>query len=399
MPHGSERTRSRSPRRNTSIRSATAFVARCDRYDRGVLFRVLPLVLLVACDVARSSDDADAADDAAMPEPIDPDDVGSDEDRGAGDDDPAPVERHGALKVVGTRLYDEHDEAVQLRGVSSMWLNWEDDGYAEDVTGLRWLRNNWGLSVIRASMGVEPAGAYLADPERARAQVERMIDNAIAAGVYVIVDWHDHHAHQHQAQAVEFFADIAARYGDAPNVLYEPFNEPQQIHWSMELKPYHEAVVAAIREVDPDNIVILGTPNWSQDVERAAAAPVEGDNLMYTLHFYACTHQDWLRGKGNVAVSQGLALFVTEWGATHADGGLDGKVCLDEAARWHEWMNGHGISWTAWKFDDCEPDATCLLEPDAPLQGGWTEEWLRGHAPFVRARMQSEAPAAPPQTQ
>lgn len=48
---------------------------------------------------------------------------------------------------------------------------------------------------------------------------------------------------------------------------------------------------------DPDNIIIIGSPNWSQDVDIAAADPVEGTNLMYTLHFYAGSHGQELRDK------------------------------------------------------------------------------------------------------
>jgi endoglucanase len=336
----------------------------------------------LGCDPGNSDSSGGAA--------IDPEDTGSDEDVGAGDMGSTPVEVHGKLQVVGTKLQDESGAVVQLKGVSSMWLNWEEDGFAEDPTALRWMRNNWHLKVIRASMGVEPDGAYLSSPEGARAQVETIVENAIAAGVYVIIDWHDHNAEKHKDEAVAFFSEMAAKYGDKPNVLYEPFNEPLAIDWKTVLKPYHEAVVAAIRAKDPDNVIILGTPNWSQDVDIAAQAKLEGTNLMYTLHFYACTHTDFLRTKANSAVGGGLALFVTEWGATHADGGTDGKVCLKESRDWHEWMNSQGVGWAAWKLDNCAQDSSCILAPSAPRTGGWTSQYLHGHGTFVRARMQAE---------
>ena len=140
-------------------------------------------------------------------------DEGSNDDVGA-EDQPGPtvVEANGHLKVVGPQLQNEAGEAVQLKGVSSMWLNWEQDGFAESLTALRWLRNNWNLKVIRAAMGVEPDGAYLSSPEIAKGQVFKIIDNAITAGVYVIVDWHDHAAHEHQDQAIAFFSEVAAKY-------------------------------------------------------------------------------------------------------------------------------------------------------------------------------------------
>jgi endoglucanase len=334
------------------------------------------------CDAGQSSLKADLGPKE------DPEAVGSDDDVGAEDGlEPTPIELHGHLKVVGTELQDESGDAVQLKGVSSMWLNWEDDGYAEDPTALRWMRNNWKLSVIRAAMGVEPDNAYLAFPEAAKEQVYRIVDNAIEAGVYVIVDWHAHEAYNHPEEAVAFFSEIAEAYAGVPNLIYETFNEPRGIGWA-DLKVYHEELVAAIREHDEEAPIVLGTPNFSQDVDHAAADPVDGSNLLYTLHYYACSHRGNLRDKGDAARQLGAALFVTEFGATAADGGLDGEVCLEEAQRWHEWLAARKISWAAWKLDGCEPDSTCLLAPGAPVEGGWTSEYLHGHGLFVRGRMQ-----------
>lgn len=294
----------------------------------------------------------------------------------------SPVARWGALRVCGARLCAQDGTPVQLRGVSSMWLNWEDDRYAESLPQLRRMRDDWGLTVIRAAVGVEPAGAYLDDPARARAAVERIIENATAAGVYVIVDWHAHQAQNRRAEAQAFFADLARRYGDRPNVIWETFNEPLQVSWSGVLKPYHEAVVRSIRAADPDNVIVLGTPLWSQSVDQAAADPVAGTNLMYTLHFYSCTHGAGLRATADGARRAGLPLFVTEWGATHADGGLDGRVCLAEAAAWISWMRANGISWAAWKLDDCN-DSSCLLAPGTAVDADWSTR-LHGHGAFVR---------------
>lgn len=347
---------------------------------RAVSFAIIAMSF--GCDAASSS----SSEDLGKIEARDPEYEGIDQDLGTEDIGETPVQRHGRLRVVGRHLVDEAGERVQLKGVSSMWLNWENDGYAESASALRWMRNSWNLSVIRAAMGITPEGAYLSDPERARGQVETIVDNAIDAGVYVIVDWHDHDAHRRTDAAVEFFSEISAKYAGVPNVLYETFNEPLDISWKNELKPYHEAVVAAIRANDPEAIIILGTPRYSQVVEVAATDPVEGENLMYTLHFYACDHS--FRSSGDYALSKGIALFVTEWGATSADGGRDGVVCKPQAQMWIDWMRARNISWAAWKLDNCVPDSTCFLTPDAPLEGGWTNEYLRGHGPFVRGRIQ-----------
>jgi len=350
---------------------------------RSIALSGLFLLALVTqgCDVGSASPPPPVYDPSAL-------ELGNDSEVGAGDLGPTPVALHGKLHVTGTELRDESDQRVQLKGVSSMWLNWEDDGYAESLEGLKWLRNNWNLSLIRAAMGITPNGAYLTDPEKAEAQVTKIVDNAIEAGVYVMIDWHEEKAPEHQAESVDFFSRMATKYAGVPNVLYEPFNEPTGLTWA-QIKPYHEAVVAAIRAADPGNesIVVLGTPNWSQDVDLAAQDKLVGNNLMYTLHFYSCTHGGYLISKAKLAMLRGAPLFVTEWGATNADGGLDGEVCLDKAQEWMNFLKPAGIGWAAWKFDNCK-DSTCFLSPDAPLDGGWTSEYLRGEGLFLRARMQ-----------
>jgi endoglucanase len=299
----------------------------------------------------------------------------------------SPVALHGQLSVQNGNLVDQAGAPVQLKGVSTMWLNWESS-YASSKDGLRWLRDNWGLSVIRAAMGIEPTGAYLTNPTGMANNVRTVVRNAIDLGVYVIIDWHDHTGEAHVEQATDYFAAAAEEFGAYPNVFYETYNEPLQVSWADVVKPYHETVSAAIREKDPDNIIILGTPVWSQAVNQAADNPVAGTNLMYTVHFYSCDHRASQRALALYARQRQVPIFVTEWGATRSDGGTDpsGMLCLDEAQLWHDFMNEHAISWAAWKLDDCR-DLSCLFNPSAPRSGGWTDQWLNGHGPFVRDRM------------
>lgn len=305
-------------------------------------------------------------------------------------DPSTPVGQHGALRVEGTQLVDESGAPVQLKGVSTMWLNWEDR-YSTNRAGLQWMRDNWGITVVRAAMGVEPENSYLSNPQGMTSMVRQIVENAIALGLYVIIDWHAHEAHQNTSQAQQFFRQMAEEFGHYPNVLYETYNEPLlDTDWSSTIKPYHEAVLSSLREVDPDNVVILGSRQWSQRVDEAAADPVAGTNLMYTLHFYSCTHEGWLRDFADQAISAGAALFVTEWGATHADGGTPNNpgVCDGEAQAWHDWMNERQIGWTAWKLDGCN-DESCFFVSDsaAAPEGGWTADVLNGHAQFVIDRL------------
>jgi len=226
-------------------------------------------------------------------------------------------------------------------------------------------------------MGVDSKmGGYLASPASLKEQVETVIHNAIDLGVYVLVDWHTEQAVNQQDAAVAFFTEMARKYGAYPNVIWEPYNEPNGFAWP-QIKAYHQAVVDKIRKVDADNLIVLGTPNWSQRVDQAAADPVIGTNLLYALHWYSCTHGQAFRAYGDMAMAAGIALFVTEFGATDADGGANGHyyVCEDEANRWFAWMAQNNISGVSWKLDQCQ-DASCILNASAPLNGPWTDDKL-----------------------
>jgi endoglucanase len=288
----------------------------------------------------------------------------------------SPVAIHGQLQVAGTQLLDQAGAPIQLKGVSS--TNWETIPYGESKPALAYMRDNWKLSVIRAAMGVDTgAVSYLSNPTGAQSKVDEIVQHAIELGVYVLVDWHTEQGVTQQAYAVAFFSAMAAKYGAYPNVIWEPYNEPNGYTWP-QIKLYHEAVVAAIRAVDPDNLIVLGTPNWSEYVDVAAADPVIGTNLLYTLHFYSCTHNQPFRAKGDIAIAAGLPLFVTEFGATYSDGGLVSNnhnyVCENEANLWFAWMAQNNLSGLAWKLDRCS-DASCILA-NAPLDGPWPDSVL-----------------------
>ncbi len=131
-----------------------------------------------------------------------------------------------------------------LAGIGLFWSNsgWGGEKYYTPQT-LAWLKTDWKASVVRIPMGVDEPNGYLgnastpADPTN-KDRVFAAIDAAIANDLYVIVDWHTHHAEDFQPHAIAFFEAVANKYGTTPNLIYEIYNEPlKATDWSTTVKP------------------------------------------------------------------------------------------------------------------------------------------------------------------
>merc|ERR1712050_290591 len=154
----------------------------------------------------------------------------------------SPIEQHGALRIQGIDVVGAHGSPVILRGMSMFWSQWMGKYWNADV--VRWLAEDWQISMIRLAMGADQGG-YVENPGE-KDKVITCVDAAIAAGIYVVIDWHDHMAEQHTDQAKGFFDEMARRYGSYANVLFEIYNEPINQPWST-IKWYAEQVIPVIR--------------------------------------------------------------------------------------------------------------------------------------------------------
>jgi len=281
-----------------------------------------------------------------------------------------PVKTHGQLKVEGTKLLDKNGKLVVLRGVSFGWHNWWPRFY--NAGTVKWLHDDWKCTVVRAAMGVEPDRGYIKDSADSKAKIKAVVDAAIKEGIYVIIDWHSHNIKLNEART--FFAEMATTYGKYPNVIYELFNEPDYETWP-EVKAYSEELIKTIRAIDPDNIILVGSPRWDQDIHLPAADPIKGySNLMYTVHFYAATHKQSLRDRTDEAIQKGLPIFISECAGMEASG--NGPLNHEEWRKWIDWMEVRGLSWITWSVSD--KDETCsVLQKSASSDGGWKEGDLK----------------------
>ena len=300
-----------------------------------------------------------------------------------------PVQCHGALAVKDGRIVGAHGEPVTLRGMSLFWSQWAPQYYTAET--VEWLAKDWKVDVVRAAIAAEGNDSARQHFDREFAKASTVIDAAVANGLYVVVDWHAHRAYPEDAE--RFLTAIARKYGHLPNLIYEDWNEPLRdgVDWSRDVKPYHERVIGAIRAIDPDNLVIAGSTSWSQDVDVAAADPLPFDNLAYTLHYYAATHREDLRAKGDAALVNGAALLVTEFGTVEATG--NGPIDHAESEAWWAWAEEHDIGWMAWSIGDRD-ESSAALRPGTAA-GGWTDADLTEGGKLLRQKLRTAAARNP----
>lgn len=296
-----------------------------------------------------------------------------------------------ALHVEGTVLKDENGNIVQLRGVSTHGIGWFPQYVNKEC--FEELRNEWGANVVRLAMYTAEYNGYCSDgdKEKLKQLIFDGVEYATQAGLYVIIDWHilsDGNPNQNIGESRVFFEEMSKKYADYTNVIYEICNEPNgNVSWQ-EIKTYAEEIIGIIRQHDEDAVILVGTPQWSQLVGLASADPITNyDNIMYTLHFYADTHRDWLRQELENAVQNGLPIFVSEYSICEASG--NGVNNIQEADKWIELLDRYNISYVAWNLAN-KNESSSILSADCNKTSGFTSEDLSESGKWLKAMLLRE---------
>nr|ABA42185.1 beta-glucanase [uncultured bacterium] len=305
----------------------------------------------------------------------------------------SPLATYGELHVEGTALASADGTPVQLRGVSTHGLAWFPQYVNSDA--FKTLRDDWNVDCVRLALYTAEYGGYAegGDQQALKDLVHAGVDAATDLGLYVIIDWHVLHDLSpltYMDQAKAFFAEMSAAYADHPNVLYEICNEPNgDTSWA-DVKGYAEQVIPIIRTNAPNAVVIVGTSEWSQRVDSAAADPLTGEvgqNVLYALHFYAATHREWLQERMVQALDAGLPIFISEFGTPDASG--SGANDLAFANSWLDLADDHSVSYCIWSLSN-KDEAASLLAPSSNAVANWSEGDLSEAGAWYRNRLRGE---------
>lgn len=295
-----------------------------------------------------------------------------------------PFGQHGALHVENGKLTDADGNTVQLYGMSTHGIAWFPQYINYD--SLRTLRDDWNTNCIRLAMYTEEYGGYCAggDKEQLKQLVKDGVSYATELGMYVIVDWHilsDCDPNQNKDEAIAFFREMAEVFADNDNVLYEICNEPNGgTSWDS-IKSYAEEVIPVIRAQKPDAVILVGTPTWSQEIDKAAASPLDDSNVMYTLHFYAGTHKDDLRNRLETCVQNGLPVFVSEFGMCDASG--NGANDFVSTTKWLDLLNKYQISFCCWNLAN-KDESSSVFKASSTALSDWTDDDFNESGRWIR---------------
>ncbi|MBQ4275214.1 MAG: glycoside hydrolase family 5 protein [Lachnospiraceae bacterium] len=298
-----------------------------------------------------------------------------------------PFEQYGKLHVEGKNLVDASGKPVVLKGISTHNLN-EYPDYVNEAA-FKQFRDEYNVNIMRLAMYAAFADnnpGYADSDDEHRAKLEELILKGVKIcadlGLYCLVDWHilfDYNPNMHTDMAIRFFKNIAPKLKDYDNVIYEICNEPnmnmetkEETTWE-DVKRYANQVIPEIKNIDHEKVIIVGTPTWSQRVDTASDSPLEYDNIMYALHFYADTHRDKLRDICKYARRKNLPIFVTEFGVGRADG--DGDINDEESAKWLDLLDSEKISRVIWNLSN-KNETSSILVPTCTKTYGFAEEDL-----------------------
>jgi len=279
--------------------------------------------------------------------------------------------QYGRLYASGNKIVSaKTSETVQLKGPSMQWsvTGWGSDKFFRTETAHA-LIDGWGAQIIRVPLGLSVSGDFDTGydntiyRESVWNRVKTVADAAIARDVYVIIDWHSHSAHNaaETELAKEFFtnSELAGKYGNNPQVIFEVYNEPEDnVAWA-DVKAYANAVIKAIRDAGFNNLILVGNPHWDTETDIAANDPPTDplNNFALTFHFYAAAHRidskpyfapagKTYRSVVQSALDKNIPVFVSEWGTN--DASERGKPNFAETDKWHVYLDEKKISSCAW---------------------------------------------------
>jgi endoglucanase len=276
------------------------------------------------------------------------------------------------LHTEGNQLKDPDGNTVILRGVSMIDIGAEESWYGGIYNNIDRLVNKndsqgsspgWYTKIIRIPVIPYDSGFQSPIPyvngsdDFYNTLLRPVIDYCKQKDVYAIIDWHYvDDVNIHAQTTTEFWTYIAPKFANDSHVLFELYNEPinnnssEAENWNV-VRGYMQNWYNIVRAAAPDNLILVGTPTWSQVLTPTINNPINGNNIMYVVHTYP-SHwgNSWNRDQIS-QTAQVHPLIMTEWGFSQSNeepGSIAYGSISDYGQPLMDFIESRGISNTAW---------------------------------------------------
>ncbi len=271
------------------------------------------------------------------------------------------------IRVQGNKFVDPDGKTILFRGVSisdpdkiERQGHWNKEHF-EKVKEL-------GTTLVR--IPVHPQ----AWRDRGSREYFKLLDQAVEwcaeLNMYVIIDWHsignlkmelfqDPMYDTSQKETFEFWRTMARHFkGTRTVAFYELFNEPTiyrgqlgSMSWS-EWKKLNEEMIQLIRAYDTEKIPLVAGLDWAYDLTPLNIEPIQADGIGYVTHPYPNKRSKPWEPKWEVDFGFAAGrypIIATEIGYSVRKGAPVKDDDYGPAITGY--LEGRGISWTAWCFD------------------------------------------------
>ena len=152
-----------------------------------------------------------------------------------------------------------------------------------------------------------------------------------------------------QQQAADIWKRISEHYRNNPTVIgYDLLNEPiphypKLAQYNPKLEPVYRKLVAAVRSVDKNHVVILGGAQWDSNF-KVFSGPFDS-NMMYTFHkYWMPPTQDSVKEYVEFRDKYNVPIWMGE----------SGENTDDWIAKFRQVLDDDQISWTFWPYKKME---------------------------------------------
>ena len=269
------------------------------------------------------------------------------------------VTYNGQLHVDGKKLMNEHNEEIRLIG-----MHGHGTGYWKyyDYESFKSLKEKWNNNCFRIIVNYTE---YLENKELYLQKLYNLIDITIDLDMYFIICWGGSSSDAYIEDAKEFFTEIATKYNNIPNIIYEIWNEPG-VTWD-NICEYSNVIIPIIRNINKNSLILVGTPTSAAGVSFGITCVYKNElnytNIMYTDHFYnygESTNKAFAQAISTASL-RGVPIFISEWGITNASG--QGEVNIEEANKWLSLMNQYNLSWVNHVFANSSIEGCSIFLP------------------------------------